>query len=130
MIKTFLNVGLAFVTLLFVACGSNSPSEVAKEFIAKAYDGNGEALIEFVHIPDNAKKGEKEFVDGKLKAHSVQTKTMADEKGGVKSIEILNEEFDDNNAKVQIKVVFKDNSSQNETFNLNKIDNQWKIKIF
>lgn len=128
--KILLSVSLTFVMLLFVACGSNSPSEVAKEFITKVYEGNGEALIEFIHIPDNAKKGEKEFVDGKLKAHSVQTKTMADKKGGVKSIEILNEKLDDNNAKVQVKVIFKDNSSQNETFNLNKIDNQWKIKIF
>lgn len=129
--KLLLGLGMAFGAAMLAACGGgDTPGEVAKDFITNAYKGNGDALIKFINIPEqDAKEGVKEMVDGKLKAQSARTKATADEKGGLKSIEIVKEETSGDKANVELKVNFADGSSKNEYLNLTKVKDDWKLEL-
>lgn len=130
--KLFLGLGMAFGVAMLVACGgSSTPGEVAKDFMTNAYQGNGDVLIKSIHVPDQdgAKEGVREMIDGKFKAHSARAKAMADEKGGLKSVEVVKEEINGDEAKVEVKVIFADDSAKNEYLNLIKIKDDWKLEI-
>lgn len=130
--KFFLGLGMVLGVAMLAACGgSSTPGEVAKDFMTNAYQGNGDVLIKFIHIPDQegTKEGVREMIDGKFKAQSARAKAMADEKGGLKSVEIVKEETNGDKAKVEVKVIFADDSTKNEYLDLTRIKDDWKVEI-
>lgn len=122
-----LGLGLAFGVAMLSGCGSSTPGEVASEFITHAYNGNGDALIKYVSVPKQ--EGMEEIIDGKFKAQSAQAKAMAEKKGGPKAVEVVSEEVNGNKARVELKVIFGDDSTKTEYFKFNKIDDEWKIDL-
>ncbi|MCR2038729.1 DUF4878 domain-containing protein [Campylobacter helveticus] len=127
-IKT-LFLSLVFAAL-FAGCGnSTTPGEVAKDFTNDMYEGDGEALVKYIYMPDTIKDSDKELVNGKLKAGAAKAKEQADARGGVKSIEIIDEKIEGDNAKVRLKITFNDDSSKEDGGPLKKIDNEWKMSL-
>ena len=86
--RTLFKALAAFALTLFIAAcsGSGTPEKTAEQFIRNAYNGNGDAVVAMLYIPADAKPGEKEMVEGKMRSSAAEVKAKAEARGGVKNI--------------------------------------------
>lgn len=124
---------LATACFLMACSGSSSsPEAAAKAFMEAAYTGKADTVLKMVHIPGNAKPGEAEMVEGKLRAMVAESKAKADERfGGYKSVEVVSTEINPNDADqahVRLRVIFK-NNEKTENVRTIKVDGKWKIRL-
>ena len=67
------------LTLFIAACsGGGTPEKTAEQFIRDAYNGNGDAVVAMLYIPADAKPGEKEMVEGKMRSSAAEVKAKAE----------------------------------------------------
>ncbi len=68
--KLAMTLAFGAVALLFTACGSSEPKDVAVEFVENVYKGKGDNLLKYVYLSekDENTAGVKEMAEGKLKA--------------------------------------------------------------
>ncbi|MDO4159579.1 MAG: DUF4878 domain-containing protein [Prevotellaceae bacterium] len=123
-------VALVAFALLITACGnSNTPKGVAEKSIKCIQKGDYEGYVDLMYVSKESKNIEEEK---KGYASLLQSKAgpALEEKGGIKSYEILSEEIseDGNSAKVDIKVVYGNGEEKNQTIQLLKDKNDdWKL---
>lgn len=116
---------MLLAALFFVACGNNSPEDIAKNFVESAYSGKVEDMVKCFEIKDN----EKEAAKGKLSMMSLAAVEAANKKGGLKSIEIVSSDIEGNKATVTLKVKYKNNTESKENVRLYKTDKAWFVKL-
>ena len=124
---------------LLIACsssgGESSPEAVAKKFIEKSYQGDADAVISMIYLPDKSKNqaGFKEIVDGKVKAGIAGEKAKAEERGGVD--EITTGAFEafpnsDNKGIVSVETKFKHGASIKNNVKVIRTENgDWQISL-
>ena len=133
--RTLFKALAAFVLTLFIAAcsGGGTPEKTAEQFIRNAYNGNGDAVVAMLYIPADAKPGEKEMVEGKMRAVVAEVKAKADARGGVKNITAEPAEInqqDPNRASVKLAIEFGNGETDNDRVQLIKIDDVWKARVF
>ncbi|KAA6350482.1 hypothetical protein EZS27_002089 [termite gut metagenome] len=107
-----------------------SPGDVAKEYLGYAVAGDFEKLVATVAVTGDVTaedfEKQKEAILIILKEGTVNASN--DEKGGVKSIEIVSETVseDGNSAQVVLKQTFGNDETQEQTYNLLKQEDTWK----
>lgn len=120
--KLFLTI---FSVLLLVSCGTDGPEDVAKNFVNYAYEGKIDKLITCVEVSEK----DKDLAKGKLSMISSEFTNNINRKGGLKSIETIKKEINENTAYITLKLHFKNGGSNNENFRLYKKENRWYIKL-
>ena len=116
---TFLFVALAVI--LFGACSSSSktPSGVAKIYLNHVKAENFDKAVKCID-DESMPQEQLTAIAGKLQA------TYAE--NGLTKFEILSEEIDGDNAKVEVKEFFKDGTDDTKIFKLRKNEKgDWKI---
>ncbi|ETA83303.1 DUF4878 domain-containing protein [Eikenella corrodens] len=133
--RTLFKALAAFALTLFIAAcsGSGTPEKTAEQFIRNAYNGNGDAVVAMLYIPADAKPGEKEMVEGKMRSSAAEVKAKAEARGGVKNITAEPAEIDQqdpNRARVKLTIEFGNGESTTDRVRLIKIDGNWKVQVF
>ena len=86
-----------------------------------------------LYIPADAKPGEKEMVEGKMRSSAAEVKAKAEARGGVKNITAEPAEIDQqdpNRARVKLTIEFGNGESTTDRVRLIKIDGNWKVQVF
>lgn len=113
------------------SCGSkatNSPGASAKKFTELFADGKTDKALEMVQGYKEASEEEK----NKLKMFLSETKNELEEKGGIKSVEILEERINEagNEADVTLKTIYGDGEEEETEQKLVKTeDGEWLIAM-
>ena len=122
--KAVVNTFIFIFALVYFGCGSaNTPADVAKDFLNKAAKGD-KGAIDLMHSSLVSMMG-KEKLEMGLKEESEKIKA----KGGIASIDILEESIGEEDAMLKVKVNYKDGSNKTEKINLIKEKGDWKITI-
>lgn len=128
--KVFYFGMFAMMMLLATACSSSSPGAAAKKYAEYLKDGKYEKFVDAIAVDaegDEAKiKEEKAGLAAMLKEKGAK---QLEKKGGIKEIEIVSETIaeDENSAKVVLKQIYGDETTQENTFNMVKQDGEWKM---
>ena len=132
--RTLFKALAAFALTLFIAaCSGNTPEKTAEQFSRNAYNGDGDAVVAMLYIPADAKPGEKEMVEGKMRSSAAEVKAKAEARGGVKNITAEPAEIDQqdpNRARVKLAIEFGNGESTSDRVRLIKIDGNWKVQVF
>lgn len=125
---------LAFLVSLFVACSgaSGKPESIAEAFVEKSYQGDADAVIAMIHMPDDLKQaaGAEEMVNGKVKAGIAKQQIRAEELGGIDKITVLKfEPFpnDENKGTVTVETTFKQGKTEKDRVKVIRTENGWKV---
>jgi len=124
-------IGFAIISLMFftTSCsGPSTPGAALKDFNYAMEKGNTDEIISMLN------GNEKEMTEedkAKLTALFGAGKEEIAKKGGIKSIEIIEETIseDGNSAKVKAKTTFGDGTEDEGTSKLIKVDGDWKIQF-
>lgn len=123
---------LIFGTIVFMAScggsGSSSPGEVVKAYYQKVEKGDAEAALDYIDFEGKELTAEdKEKLIGLL---GEGTKQM-EEKGGIKSFEIVEENIaeDGNTADVSFKIIYGNDKEEENKAKVAKVDGNWKLKF-
>lgn len=129
--KLAMTLAFGAVALLFTACGSSEPKDVAVEFVENVYKGKGDNLLKYVYLSekDENTAGVKEMAEGKLKAAAGQAAQKAEDAGGLKSVEVVSEEIKENAATINLRINFGNGNEDSERVRLIKDKDEWKIKL-
>jgi len=124
---TFLFVALA--TVLFVACSSssssNTPSGTVKAYYNYLKADNYDKAVECYLLDETISKEQLTAFAAKLKASHTE-----DNKAAISKFEILNEEMEEDQANVEVKIFYKDGTDETETLTLKKNEKgEWKIAL-
>lgn len=112
----------------FLGCGSSSPKDVALSFVEEVYkEGDVKDALKYVELPEG--EADRNFIEGKMQMAVAQVQKKAEKSGGIKNIEVANEEIKENTAKVKIKITYDNGKNDIENFTLNKVKNEWKIRM-
>jgi hypothetical protein len=135
-----------FVAVLFTvfACSSSpksqsqpeaeaqvqSPGDVAKEYLGYAIAGDYEKVVATASVSGDVAEEDlgKKLKETILTSLKERVATFAiEEKGGVKSIEVVSETVseDGNSAQVVLKQTYGNDEAQEETYNLVKQEDTW-----
>lgn len=129
--KLITTLAFGAVALLFVACGSSEPKDVAITFVENVYKGESDDLLKYVYLFEKDKNtaGVKEMVEGKLKAAAEKAAQKAKDAGGLKSIEVISEEIKEDTATINLRVNFGNGNEDSERVRLIKDKDEWKVKL-
>lgn len=120
--KMFKWFAVAVVSGMLAACGggSSSPESAAQTFVEKSYQGDADAVIAMIHIPEEDKKpGVEEVISGKIKA-------------GVAEITTEPAQVSPNDSKratVNVQIKFKNDKTRQDRVRLIEVDGNWKINL-
>ncbi|MBZ7986386.1 DUF4878 domain-containing protein [Campylobacter sp. Cr9] len=114
------------VAFMFVACGSETPEEVAKNFAKLALEGENEQALKCVYFKSEDEKQEK-IKEAIKYEYGAKAKKEVAEKGGIQSIEASRLEQIENLAKVKVVVTYKNGDVKDNKLNLIKIKDKWYI---
>jgi len=121
--KYFIAV-ITFVAFFICSCSTqNNPSDVVEDFLLKIEKKNNNAIEHLSPEIQNAL--------GKDKLNRAIEKSYEDiqSKGGIKSINIIDELIENDDAKLKVEIVYGNSSTKTEDIKLNKIDGKWKITL-
>lgn len=109
----------------FVACSnsSNNPSDLAVEYVKAAAKGDAEKVLDMLMIDEEPSQEEVDKFSALIESYGEEIEA----KGGLKKVNVLDEEISDDRAKIQIEMIFGDGSTETENFKLEKVDGKWKI---
>ncbi len=129
--KMSLVLGFVFVSLMVftTSCGSSSsPSDVVKSLSYDMESGSTDKVIAAVY---NEGKEISDKDKEKFGALVGMAKEQIEKKGGIKTIEIVEETIseDGTEATVKTKTTYGDDSNDEGTTNLIMVDGNWKIKM-
>lgn len=128
-LKTVLLISVIFAFACKGGIGSGKgPGDVYKDAMNKIADGEYEAVMEMMAIEEGTEATAEELE--KTMGILGMVNAMIQAKGGLKSIDIINEEIseDGNSAKIEYKLNFGNGETSEEDSNLVKIDGQWKLQ--
>ena len=121
-----------FVLFLAVSCGGggNSPGKTAEKAMMTAADADAEGLVKLVYIEEGEEITDEDMEQLQMMLDYGQKEI--EKKEGLQKIEIITEEVaeDGNEAEVKMKMIYGDESEDEETIKLMKQDGKWKVKMF
>jgi hypothetical protein len=132
-------VSLSVVALLFVmtSCSSKqyTPSGIVKAIYGQLQKGNYEKAIEimFENATNKDEKTDAKQIKETVKAFAEKVKGSIEEKGGLRSFEIVKETIaeDGKSAQVTVKATYGDGSTEEDTNRFVKNeDGKWEMNIF
>lgn len=116
-----------FCVFFVVGCGSDSPDNVAKDFIEYLNKGDIEKALkctEFIELEGNEGKAK---AKDKLSDMSKSFLNHTNKQGGFKNVEVASSNIDNDTAQVRLQINFKNGTSESEDFNLYKKDSKWYL---
>ncbi|MGB0768983.1 MAG: DUF4878 domain-containing protein, partial [Phycisphaeraceae bacterium] len=120
LLATLLLIG----SFALVGCGgSDGPGDTVEALAYAMEDGDSETVKEI--IPGLAGM----LGDEKLKAMVTEASAETKEKGGITSVEILEETIDGDTATVKSKITFGNGDTEEETQKLTKVDGKWIMSM-
>lgn len=118
---------ILFCVFFVVGCGSDSPDNVAKDFIEYLNKGDIEKALkctEFIELKgDEGKANAKD----KLSDMSKSFLNHSNKQDGFKNVEVISSNIDNDTAQVRLQINFKNGTSESEDFNLYKKDSKWYL---
>lgn len=125
------NLGLALVALFFVACGSQSASDVAKDFTRELFEGEAKKVVDMMYLGEKeVAEEDKAVINAKIAAAVAKNQKNAKQRGGIKDIIIEKEVIDGDSARIRTLVIFKDDSNESSgNIDLVKINDEWLVKL-
>lgn len=118
---------------LFTACATtgtkDSPEAVAKEFVTAMTNADTDRFLELMDTSD-IEAAELDQMRPKLETIFQMMKQELDEKGGIKSIDVVSSEIaeDGNTAQVTLKMTMGNGESEDmPPMPLKKVDGKWKV---
>ena len=132
--KVFYLVLAAAALVLTVSCSSNSssPGKAAKQYMEYMADGNYDKFIDGVYFVEGSSKEDIEAGKAMLKAMLIEKgKKSIDEKGGLKSVEIVSEEIasDGKTANVELKMTYGNDEVLEEDQDMILVDGKWLMDM-
>lgn len=126
-LKTFALISLLFAFACKGGAGSSSPGDVYKDAIMKLADGKYEEVMDMMADEDDEEMTSEER-EKTMGIFGMANATIQS-KGGIKSIEILNEEIseDGNKASIDYKMTFGNGEVNEDDNELIKVDGKWKL---
>ncbi|WP_051233875.1 DUF4878 domain-containing protein [Halomonas halocynthiae] len=124
-------LALSLAALLLAGCGgSDSPQEVLTEFYETVADNDADKAIDYVST-SGLKESEMSMAKGKLQMIVGEFYGKAEDKGGLKNIEITDVTLSDDETQAQVKVVltFGNGETMRSTDKLVKEDGDWKLSL-
>lgn len=126
------NIFAAFaIVLAMCACaGGNTPSAVAEKAVKCIQDKNVEGYVDLVYLPQKEGTSVEEQRQGLVSLLSAKMVKTLDEKGGLKSYDVIKEEIaeDGKTAVVDIKIVYGNGEEDTNSVKLIKDENgDWKL---
>jgi len=116
--------------LLLTACSSSKPEATVEAFYQAAIKRDVDKALG--HL-DMGKVSESEMFQAKGKIQMIvgQIAANIESNGGLKRIEVLESEIDDDGgkARVRIKLHYNNGEDGNESLRLNRVDGKWKIVL-
>jgi hypothetical protein len=107
--------------LLLVGC-SDRPSDVVTKVIRAMEQGDVDAAVSHIH-PDHREELRRLGLEGQAEVSRKELEQL----GGIKRIEILEEDIDEDSATLQIRLTFGNGETESDRFELVKIDGRWYI---
>lgn len=114
---------------LFSSCSADSPGDVVKKFMGYTKDGKSDKMLEYLVLKEGIDASEKKQAELAIAALAEKAKTSMEKKGGLKSVEVESETIDEEKATVVLKLIYGDESEDTNSYNLEKHDGKWKIKL-
>ncbi len=122
--RIIVNSIILIFAMVYFGCGSaNTPPDVAKEFLTKIEKGD-KGAVNLMHSGLISMMGKEKLEKGLMDESEKMNK-----KGGIASIDILEEKINEDDAVLKVKVNYKDGSNKTEKMNLIKENGDWKITV-
>lgn len=96
----------------------SGPEAAAKAAVEAIKKGDMKAFINTYNLSDDDKATLSALMEEKLQQ-------KLDEKGGIKSYEILDSNIDGDNATVKVKIYYNNDTDEESTFKLTNVDGKW-----
>ena len=125
------SVVVVLAALFFSSCGKSTPGEAYKAYTEQLKAKNYEGFVDgydFSGIADTAKvKSTQQALVGVLRL----SESEVDKKGGIKSVEIIEETVNpgDTTAMVKARLTYGDGSTNDGNTEMVLRDGQWKMKL-
>ena len=116
---------------LIAACSSQTPESVANDFIKAAASNRVDEAVGYFSL-ENVKENDLTAAKGKLLMIVGQLYSSIQSEGGLDSVSstlVDNNGKNDNTARVNVEMKFKNGKTKTEHFILAKESGKWKIKI-
>jgi len=128
----FYLLGLMAICLFtFSSCSSESPGDAAKKYMNYMKSGDYDKFVDGIAVGEDTPKDEVEAGKTMLKAMMEKGKKQVDAKGGIKDIEIVSEEIEEDGkaARVVLKTTYGDGSTEEKPTNMVLEKGKWKMKV-
>ena len=116
---------LALAAIVFVSSckgggttKQSGPEAAAKAAVEAIKKGDIKAFINSYNLSDDDKATLSALIEEKLQK-------KIDEKGGIKSYEILDSNIDGDKATVKVKIYYNNGTDEESTFKLTNVDGKW-----
>lgn len=116
---------LALAAIVFVSsckgggtAKQSGPEAAAKAAVEAIKKGDIKAFINTYNLSDDDKATLSALIEEKLQK-------KIDEKGGIKSYEILDSNIDGDKATVKVKIYYNNGTDEESTFKLTNVDGRW-----
>ena len=125
-LATFLGAFFAFA--LLAACSPKSPESVAKDYITAVANKRIDEAVEYFALED-IKENDLTAAKGKFQMVAGSQYAKIQENGGLDSVSTSLIDNEDNIARVEVKMKYKNGKTRDETFKLTQESGKWKIKL-
>lgn len=134
MMKKFVYFSVMAVAMLLVlSCSSSgsTPAGALKDYVSAIQNGDYEKFVEGVDLSKIAPEKQAETREGFTAMLKEKGSKELEQKGGLKSLEILSEEIaeDGNSAVVKFKQVFGNGEEEESEQKMVKVDGKWLMDI-
>lgn len=129
--KIFSLAIMAVVMCLMASCGgSDTPGNVAKKCMELTLNGNIKDLDKYLDLENPKTKDAYESLCKLIEfAGTEGLKEEINKKEGIKSIEVVEENIDGENANVKIKITYGNGEESSDDMDLVLKDGKWKAKM-
>lgn len=119
----------AVVALGLTACFGSGPEAAVQGFYGAVAEGNTDKAMGFLAL-ESVSANEMVMVKGKIQMMVAAGKTQMDANGGFQGVKITNQQEQGENAlRVQLEILFKNGKTDQDSMNLVKQKDGWKIKL-
>ena len=127
--KVWQALGVLLVALVFVACGSSTPSDVVVAYTKSVAEGDVKKAMSYVDLSFAKSEKDEAIMEQKISASVEQGKASMDKRGGLKDVVVLSTQERDEKVIVDIEMQFGDGTSQKSQTRCVKVDGDWKISL-
>ena len=112
-----------------IGCGNVSPDRVAIGFVEDLHNGNSKSVIKSIYFGEKLTQDDVTMLEGKVGMLASEAKVRANQQGGIKSIEVVESDIKENEAKIKLKINFKNGNNDTTALSLINQDSKWLVAI-